>query len=69
MRKRAPRRWHEVTKRIDYLLKKHNLRNQHKMRHEHDLGLWDEQADFHYKENVRRSYDSSLPHSKSYNFV
>ena len=60
----SPQRWHQLTKRIAYLLKYHNYRKQHKLGGERDLGLWNEEPDFYHKENVRRSYDDGEPYAK-----
>jgi hypothetical protein len=61
MQRNSPRRWHELSKRITFLLKRYNYRKQDELHPERDLGLWSEQADFAYKDRTRRSYDDAHP--------
>ncbi|CAJ0944014.1 unnamed protein product, partial [Mesorhabditis belari] len=53
----SPRRWHDLQKRIKYLLMYHNYNKQDEIRNERDLGLWDEKPDYFYKDKSRRSYE------------
>ncbi|CAJ0574368.1 unnamed protein product, partial [Mesorhabditis spiculigera] len=52
----SPRRWHELQKRIKFLLMYHNYNKQDEIKDERDLGLWDEKPDYFYKDKSRRSY-------------
>jgi len=52
----SPHRWHQLHKRIKYLLQKHNYHKQDELRWEWKLGLWDEEPDYFYKDKSRRSY-------------
>uniref|UniRef100_A0A0N5AJ58 Large ribosomal subunit protein mL51 n=1 Tax=Syphacia muris TaxID=451379 RepID=A0A0N5AJ58_9BILA len=52
----APRRWHELQKRIKYLLQYHNYFKQDELKNERNLGLWSEKPDYCYKDKSRRSY-------------
>ncbi|KRX15143.1 39S ribosomal protein L51, mitochondrial [Trichinella nelsoni] len=56
MKRNTPKRWHELCKRIRYLLKYHNYKKQDELKIERDLGLWEEKPDFYYKDKTRRSY-------------
>uniref|UniRef100_A0A0M3IIU0 Large ribosomal subunit protein mL51 n=2 Tax=Ascaris TaxID=6251 RepID=A0A0M3IIU0_ASCLU len=52
----SPRRWHELNKRIKYLLQRHNYEKQDELKDERNLGLWEEKPDYFYKDKSRRSY-------------
>ncbi|VDO49029.1 unnamed protein product [Haemonchus placei] len=56
LKQNSPRRWHELCKRIKYLLIHHNYEKQDELQRERDLGLWDEEPDYFYKDKSRRSY-------------
>ncbi|CDW53964.1 39S ribosomal protein L51 [Trichuris trichiura] len=56
MKRNTPKRWHELCKRIKYLLKYHNYKKADEINIERDLGLWEESPDFFYKDKTRRSY-------------
>lgn len=56
MQQNAPRRWHDLNKRIAFLLQYHNRRKQDELKSERNLGLWDEEPDYFYKDKARRSY-------------
>ncbi|WKY01668.1 hypothetical protein Q1695_015574 [Nippostrongylus brasiliensis] len=56
LKKNSPRRWHELCKRIKYLLIHHNYDKQDELSRERDLGLWDEEPDYFYKDKSRRSH-------------
>ncbi|KHJ42819.1 hypothetical protein D918_07101 [Trichuris suis] len=56
MKRNTPKRWHELCKRIRYLLKYHNYKKADEINIERDLGLWEEDPDFFYKDKTRRSY-------------
>ncbi|VDO98801.1 unnamed protein product [Heligmosomoides polygyrus] len=56
LKKNSPRRWHELCKRIKYLLIHHNYDKQDELSRERDLGLWEEEPDYFYKDKSRRSY-------------
>ncbi len=57
MQHHTPKRWHELTKRIKYLLKYHNYFKQDELGAERRLGLWDDEPDYYYKDKSRRSYE------------
>ncbi|MFH4976417.1 hypothetical protein AB6A40_003126 [Gnathostoma spinigerum] len=57
MQKDRPRRWHELNKRIKYLLIHHNYEKQDELKGERNLGLWEEEPDFFFKDKSRRSYE------------
>lgn len=52
----APHKWHQLCKRIKYLMQYHNYRKQDELRAERALGLWEEEPDYFYKDKQRRSY-------------
>lgn len=52
----SPRRWHELNKRVKFLLQYHNYQKQDELKSERELGLWDEEPDYFYKDKSRRSY-------------
>uniref|UniRef100_A0AC35FHW1 Large ribosomal subunit protein mL51 n=1 Tax=Panagrolaimus sp. PS1159 TaxID=55785 RepID=A0AC35FHW1_9BILA len=56
MQANAPHQWHQLCKRIKYLLQYHNYRKQDEMHEERNLGLWEEEPDYFYKDKSRRSY-------------
>lgn len=56
MQRNSPHRWHQLCKRINYLLTYHNYRKADELGEERSLGLWDQQPDFFYKDKSRRSY-------------
>ena len=56
----SPRRWHELQKRIKYLLMQHNYNKQDEITRERDLGLWEEKADYAYKDKSRRSFKTPV---------
>uniref|UniRef100_A0A914YCB9 Large ribosomal subunit protein mL51 n=1 Tax=Panagrolaimus superbus TaxID=310955 RepID=A0A914YCB9_9BILA len=56
MQTNAPHQWHQLCKRIKYLLSYHNYRKQDEMHEERNLGLWEEEPDYFYKDKSRRSY-------------
>ncbi|CAD6195105.1 unnamed protein product [Caenorhabditis auriculariae] len=62
LKENSPKRWHELRKRIKYLSMYHNYNKQDELGRERDLGLWEEQPDYYYKDKSRRSYkDDVLP--------
>ncbi|KAH7722844.1 Protein MRPL-51 [Aphelenchoides avenae] len=56
LQQNMPRRWHELCKRINYLLQYHNYRKQDEMHEERNLGLWEQEPDYFFKDKSRRSY-------------
>ncbi|VDP02240.1 unnamed protein product [Soboliphyme baturini] len=56
MKRNAPKRWHDLLKRINYLLKYHNYKKQDEIKIERDLGIWEEEPDFYYKDKTRRTF-------------
>lgn len=56
MQHNSPHQWHQLCKRIKYLLQYHNYRKQDEIREERSLGLWDQEPDYYYKDKSRRSY-------------
>lgn len=56
MEKNAPHKWHQLQKRIAYLLQYHNYKKQDELKNERELGLWKEEPDYFYKDKLRRSY-------------
>jgi len=53
----TPKRYHELMKRIKYLLMRNNYRKQDELTPERELGLWTEDPDFYYKDKTRRSWE------------
>ncbi|GMR33040.1 hypothetical protein PMAYCL1PPCAC_03235 [Pristionchus mayeri] len=60
LQENSPRRWHELQKRIKYLLMHHNYNKQDELTRERDLGLWEEEPDYAYKDKSRRSYKDNV---------
>uniref|UniRef100_A0A915KK98 Large ribosomal subunit protein mL51 n=1 Tax=Romanomermis culicivorax TaxID=13658 RepID=A0A915KK98_ROMCU len=56
LKRNSPRRWHELMKQIQFLLKYHNYRKQDEMRLERQLGIWKDEPDYFYKDKELRSY-------------
>uniref|UniRef100_A0A1I8A3F8 Large ribosomal subunit protein mL51 n=1 Tax=Steinernema glaseri TaxID=37863 RepID=A0A1I8A3F8_9BILA len=56
MQRNSPRRWHELCKRINYLMAYHNYNKQDELHDERNLGLWEEEPDYTYKDKSRRSF-------------
>ncbi|KAL3068144.1 hypothetical protein niasHT_038134 [Heterodera trifolii] len=52
----SPHKWHQLNKRIKYLLQYHNYDKSDELRAERSLGLWEEEPDYFYKDKSRRSY-------------
>lgn len=52
----APRRFHNLQKRIFWLMKRHNYYKADEIREERNLGLWAEAPDYFYKDKTRRSF-------------
>lgn len=52
----APHKWHQLQKRINYLLQYHNYTKQDELRGERELGLWKQEPDYFFKDKERRSY-------------
>eukprot|EP00080_Pristionchus_pacificus_P016644 PDM76664.1 mrpl-51 [Pristionchus pacificus] len=60
LQEHSPRRWHELQKRIKYLLMHHNYNKQDELTRERDLGLWEEEPDYAYKDKSRRSFKDNV---------
>ena len=58
----APRRYHNLQKRISHLMSVHNYQRSDEIREERELGLWNEAPDYFYKDKTRRSFKMT-PHS------
>ncbi|KAK0424514.1 hypothetical protein QR680_008706 [Steinernema hermaphroditum] len=56
MQRNSPRRWHELCKRINFLMTYHNYNKQDELHDERNLGLWEEEPDYYYKDKSRRSF-------------
>uniref|UniRef100_A0A914WDK5 Large ribosomal subunit protein mL51 n=1 Tax=Plectus sambesii TaxID=2011161 RepID=A0A914WDK5_9BILA len=56
MQQHTPKRWHDLCKRIQYLLHHHNYKKADELHSERNLGLWDEEPDYFFKDKSRRSY-------------
>ncbi|KAI6213398.1 39S ribosomal protein L51, mitochondrial [Aphelenchoides besseyi] len=56
MQRNSPHQWHQLCKRIKYLLQYHNYRKQDEIGEERSLGLWEQEPDYFYKDKSRRSY-------------
>ena len=56
MQRNSPHQWHQLVKRIRYLLNYHNYKKQDELREERKLGLWEQEPDYYYKDKSRRSY-------------
>lgn len=56
LKRNAPWQWHQLCKRINYLLQYLNYRKQDELREERNLGLWEPEPDFFFKDKSRRSY-------------
>ncbi|PAV59551.1 hypothetical protein WR25_23059 [Diploscapter pachys] len=56
MKESMPRRWHELCKRIKFLLMHHNYDKQDELSAERKLGLWEPIPDYFYKDKSRRSW-------------
>jgi hypothetical protein len=56
MQHSSPHRWHQLCKRINFLIKKLNYDKQDELRDERKLGLWEQEPDFFFKDKSRRSF-------------
>uniref|UniRef100_A0A8R1E7M0 Large ribosomal subunit protein mL51 n=1 Tax=Caenorhabditis japonica TaxID=281687 RepID=A0A8R1E7M0_CAEJA len=61
LKQNSPKRWHELRKRIKYLMMQHNYNKQDEINRERDLGLWEEEPDYTYKDKSRRSFKDEIP--------
>lgn len=52
----APHQFHQLNKRINYLLQYHNYHKQDELSPERELGLWKKEPDYFFKDKQRRSY-------------
>ncbi|CAB3409884.1 unnamed protein product [Caenorhabditis bovis] len=60
LKQNSPRRWHELRKRIKYLMMQHNYNKQDELGRERNLGLWEEEPDYTYKDKSRRSFKDEV---------
>ncbi|KAI1720818.1 mitochondrial ribosomal subunit domain-containing protein [Ditylenchus destructor] len=56
LERNSPYRWHQLCKRINHLLHYQNYRKSDELRDEREMGLWEEEPDYYYKDKSRRSY-------------
>uniref|UniRef100_A0A915P2X1 Large ribosomal subunit protein mL51 n=1 Tax=Meloidogyne floridensis TaxID=298350 RepID=A0A915P2X1_9BILA len=52
----SPHSFHQLNKRINYLLEYHNYHKQDELSNERELGLWKREPDYFFKDKQRRSY-------------
>ncbi|CAA92984.1 Large ribosomal subunit protein mL51 [Caenorhabditis elegans] len=60
LKQNSPKRWHELRKRIKYLMMQHNYNKQDEIGRERNLGLWEEEPDYTYKDKSRRSFKDEI---------